>query len=128
LLKLIKLNKHRERFNAATATVTTTITVAPTAAGVRLSGRVVTESGDGIGRAKIMLFGGSLTEPVFAVTDFEGNYSFSDIPAGETYTLSISVKGYKFNQAIIVVNLNEDVTNAHFIGTSSKQRIRTPIE
>jgi hypothetical protein len=104
------------------------VPVGPTAAGVNISGRVATESGQGIGRAKIMLFGGSLSEPVFAVTDSDGNYSFSDVPAGETYTLSISVKGYKFNRAIIVVNLNEDVTDAHFTGTLSKQRIRTPIE
>ncbi len=93
-----------------------------TAAGASLSGRVATESGRGIWRATLVLTGGTLEGPVYAVTDFYGNYNFNDIPAGETYALSVFVKGYKFNQTSIVVNLNEDVTDAHFIGTP-KQRI-----
>jgi len=94
---------------------------APTAAGVSLSGRVATVSGGGIGRAKVILTGGSLTEPVHAVTDSDGNYSFHGIPAGETYVLSVFLKGYKFEQTNIVVNLNEDVTNAHFVGSANKR-------
>jgi hypothetical protein len=95
-----------------------------TAAGVSLSGRVAAESGRGIMRATVMLTGGNLESPVYATTDFEGNYNFSDIPAGETYVLSVFVKGYKFNQTNIVVNLNEDYDKANFIGTP-KQRIGT---
>lgn len=98
------------------------IPAGPSAAGASLSGRVATESGRGIWRATLVLTGGTLEGPVYAVTDFYGNYNFNDIPAGETYALSVFVKGYKFNQTSIVVNLNEDVTDAHFIGTP-KQRI-----
>ena len=102
--------------NNTAADVTTTVTAAPTAAGVNLSGRVATETGRGIWRASIMLSGGSLENPVYAVTDFDGNYKFYDIPAGETYVLSVVVKGYKFNQTSILVNLNEDYDKANFIG------------
>ena len=68
-----------------------------------------------------MLTGGSLEAPVYAVTDYEGNYNFYDIPAGETYVLSVFLKGYKFEQTNVVVNLNEDVTNAHFVGSANKR-------
>jgi hypothetical protein len=112
-----------ETNNTATATVTTTITTAPTAAGVRLSGRVATATGRGIMRATVVLTGGSLEGAVYATTDFEGNYNFSDIPAGETYVLSVFVKGYKFDQTSIFVNLNEDYDKGNFIGTP-KQKIR----
>ncbi len=97
---------------------------APTAANVSLGGRVATESGRGIWRATVVLTGGSLEGPVYVVTDYEGNYKFYDIPAGGTYVLSVFVKGYKFNQTSIVVNLNEDFTEAHFTGTP-KQKIST---
>jgi hypothetical protein len=100
------------------------ILAAPTAAGVSLGGQVSTASGRGIWRATVVLTGGSLEAPVYAVTDYEGNYNFYDIPAGETYVLSVFVKGYKFNQTSIVVNLDDDFTEAHFTGTP-KQKIGT---
>lgn len=88
-----------------------------TAAGVNVSGNVVSQAGKGIWRASVILSGGSLKSPIHATTDFDGNFNFADVPAGETYIISVSVKGFKFDQTDIVVNLSEDFNQAHFVGT-----------
>lgn len=100
-----------------TGTPSPTSATITTAAGVNLSGNVVSEIGKGIWRASVMLSGGSLKSPIYTTTDFDGNFNFADVPAGETYVLSVSVKGYKFDQTNILVNLSEDFNQAHFIGT-----------
>lgn len=94
-----------------------------TAASVNLGGQVLTVAGTGIGRALVTLTGGNLQNPLYAQTDLNGNYNFSDVEVGATYVLTVRAKGFSFTQTNLIINLNEDYTNANFTSTS-KQRIR----
>ncbi|MFN6964587.1 MAG: carboxypeptidase regulatory-like domain-containing protein [Pyrinomonadaceae bacterium] len=65
------------------------------AALVSVSGRVATSSGEGIGRAAVTITNGSnFTRTTY--TSAFGYYRFDDIPAGASYTVSISVGRYTF--------------------------------
>lgn len=58
--------------------------LAPTAATVSVGGRVAMENGVGIANARILLTDSSGATRV-AVSNSFGNFTFNDIPAGETY-------------------------------------------
>lgn len=85
--------------------------IAPTAAGVTVSGRVITPRESG------------LTNALVTITDMEGNartvqtgklgsFRFSDVVAGQTYILSVSSK--RFTYAPQVITVNEDLTEVNF--------------
>lgn len=87
---------------------------APTAASVSISGRALTANAQGVKGAIVILYGGALTEPRFALTNNFGYYSFADVPVGETYILSASHKQHIFNPNTLVLNVNETFENANF--------------
>jgi hypothetical protein len=89
--------------------------LAPTAAGVSVSGQVRTAGGVGIGGATLLLTGGSLTEPLVARTNPFGYYQFDEVPAGGTYLVEISSKRYSFSQPSQVINVQDSVTGVDFI-------------
>ena len=86
----------------------------PSAAGVSLSGRVITSSGLGIAKARITLTGGGLMDPVSVITNPFGYYSLPDVPAGDTYIVTVSTKRYSFAQPSLVVTVNDSVADLDF--------------
>jgi hypothetical protein len=90
--------------------------LAPTAAGATIGGRITSTNGRGIRNVRIMLAGGSLTEPIYATSTSFGYYQFPQVPSGETYVLQILSKKYVFDSSSIVINLTEDLTETNFTG------------
>jgi hypothetical protein len=77
-------------------------TVAPSAASVTVSGRVLTPAGGGLTNARVILIdsqGNSRT----AVSSLAGFYRFADVLVGETYVLTVSSKRYQFDSQIVTV-------------------------
>ena len=85
----------------------------PTAAGVNLGGRVTTISGRGISKAIITMIdvnGGQRT----ALSNFAGNYNFANVPAGETYLLTVTGRRYLFSTEPRVIKALADENNINF--------------
>jgi hypothetical protein len=68
------------------------ISLAPTAAGATISGRVLTNEGYGIGGATVSLSGGDFSQQLRARTNPFGYYTFENIPVGLTYILTVGSK------------------------------------
>ena len=73
--------------------------LAPTAAAVSIGGRVVTDSGRGIARARVTMVDAD-GRMRYALTNPFGYYRFADVPAGATYVFSADAKGYRSVTAI----------------------------
>lgn len=95
--------------------------IPPTAAGVSVGGRVLTGKGQGISRARLTLQGGNMTEPLYAQSNGFGYYRFADVPAGQTYVISVSAKRYQFSNPIQVVNVFEELTDFNFIAEPERK-------
>jgi hypothetical protein len=81
---------------------------------VSVSGRVLTSGGAPIRNAILTLTGGSLTAPrVFQTGNF-GSYVFDDLRGGETYTLRIGAKRYRFAQLSWEIIPLGNITNLDF--------------
>ncbi len=85
--------------------------LAPTAANVSISGRVLTPDGRGLRNAFVILTDASGNSRTVRTTAF-GYYVFEDISAGHTYTFSIRSKHFQF--APRVVNVTEDLSEFDF--------------
>lgn len=86
--------------------------VAPTAAAVSVSGRVLTANGRAVYRAFVRAADQN-GETRTARTNQFGYYRFNDIPAGETYTFSVDSKQYTFTPQ--VVNIQDNISNLNLI-------------
>lgn len=86
------------------------IIAAPTASAVSIGGRVIAGR-RGIARATV-----SLTDSKgvmqFAATNSFGYYRFTNVPAGDTYILTVKSKSYKFNAQ--VVSVTDDLNDLNF--------------
>lgn len=87
----------------------------PTAANANLAGRIVTADGRGISNARVILSASALGEPRVALTNPFGYYTFGDLPAGQTYVVTVGSKSYTFAVPSRVITLNDSVDNADFI-------------
>lgn len=87
--------------------------LAPTAAGVTIGGRVFDYNGRGIFSAQVTI---SDTTGIkrFAITNPFGFYRFPDMPAGQTYILSVNSKVFKFSQSTQILFVGEDLTELNF--------------
>ena len=75
----------------------------PTAAGVSVSGRVMTPKGGGISRASVSITDRQgITRSVR--TNMFGYYSFEDVAAGETYIVNVFSKSYQFTPKVVSVS------------------------
>ncbi|MDQ3802030.1 MAG: carboxypeptidase regulatory-like domain-containing protein, partial [Acidobacteriota bacterium] len=84
--------------------------LAPTAASVSVSGKVLSAAGREISGATVTITD-SRGESRTAITNAFGYYQFEGVQAGETYLLGVRHKRYQFlNQAI---NVNEDLTDVN---------------
>ena len=90
--------------------------LAPSAAGVSVSGQVFNGAGDGtkafgIANAVVTLVDQNGNTQVTRTNSF-GYYKFDDLEVGQTYTFYVSARRYQF--ATQVVNLNNAATNLNF--------------
>lgn len=88
--------------------------LAPTAANVSITGRVLTASGRGITNATVTIYGDTLSEPRTVRTSSFGYYQITDLSAGETYVLEVRGKQFTFPNPTQVVTLTEDLAEINF--------------
>ena len=94
----------------------TSITFAgPTAAGISISGRVVTPTGNPIKDIDLTLTdeNGNVQRTTSSIS---GEYVFEDLPAGTIYTITASGKKHIFNQPTQFFNGTQDYTGIDFVG------------
>lgn len=87
----------------------------PTAASSSIAGMVVTAGGNGIRNATVTISGGNLPEPLTTRTGTFGHYSFTGIPSGGTYIITVSAKRYTFNNPSQIINVQDNIADADFI-------------
>ena len=86
--------------------------LAPTAAGASISGRV-TGSGYGLRGVQLTLSNISTGETRTAVSATFGYYRFDDVPVGVLYSLTVSAKRYSFDPDT-QINLVDELTDVDF--------------
>lgn len=79
-----------------------------------VGGRVVTSSGGGISKAKIVITGVG-GESYTAYTGSFGLYQFDNVPAGGPYTISVSAGRYHFAEAAQVITVKNSLDNVSFV-------------
>ncbi len=89
--------------------------LAPTAASVGISGRIVAAAGNGIKDVRVILVHASSGETRQALTSPFGYYSFGNITVGETYLLTVSSKRYSFDPATRVVTLVDEISDLDWV-------------
>lgn len=82
---------------------------------VSFSGRVLTAGGTPIRNAVMTLTGGNLTVPRVVQTGNFGTYIFDELLAGQTYTLRIGAKRYRFSQLSWEITPQWNIINLDFI-------------
>ncbi|MCD9189456.1 MAG: carboxypeptidase-like regulatory domain-containing protein [Pyrinomonadaceae bacterium] len=88
--------------------------LAPTAAGVAISGRAVTADGKGIKNATVYLTDqeGNIRT---AMTGSFGNYTFENVQSGADYVLTIVGKRVVFNNPTRLLNVQSEISNEDFV-------------
>jgi hypothetical protein len=89
--------------------------MAPTAAGVSISGRVLSEIGRPVGRAQVAITD-SAGNRRMALTSPFGYYKFEDIRAGASYVLEATAKGYEFEPRVF--SAGEDLADVDLTALS----------
>jgi len=91
--------------------------IVPTAANVSVSGKVLTADGQGIRNAAVYLTSpdGSFRT---AQTGTFGVYSFENVPAGQTYTLTVVSRRFTFGNPSQIVSLTDELTDLNFVAAS----------
>lgn len=88
-----------------------------TAASVSVVGRVMTRNGKGIRNVLVRMVDES-GEVRTVLTSAFGYYRFTDVPAGQSYTISVSAKKYTFIQAAQVFSLFGERDDVDFIAAN----------
>jgi hypothetical protein len=88
--------------------------LAPTAAHVVVGGQVKTADGRGI-RSVLVSITFPSGEIRTAVSSSFGYYRFAEIPAGETYIISVTAKRYTFSQPTLVRQILDDTQDLDFV-------------
>lgn len=86
---------------------------APATSGASIEGRVTTPAGQGLRNATVILTDGQGVRRT-AVTSSFGIYSFTNVPTGGSYILTVSSKRYRFAPRTVPVNGN--LTGVDLIG------------
>ncbi|MBK7393686.1 MAG: hypothetical protein IPI64_10365 [Chloracidobacterium sp.] len=97
------------------------VTTAPTAAELSIAGRVVTAEGRGI-RGAFVNVTGTGGDVRNVATGNLGRYIVDGLIAGETYIVTVRSRRFTFAQPTRVITLNDNVTDADFIGSSGTNR------
>ena len=92
------------------------VPLAPTAASVTISGRILTDSGRPISYARI-----SLTAPDgtvrSATSNSFGHFRLSGVEAGNTYVLGVTSRRYIFTNVPMVLAVNDELVDLVIVGT-----------
>ena len=91
---------------------TAKVTLTPTAAGVSLSGRILTSNGSGLRNAIISLTDSQGTSRNITTGAF-GYYRFDEVAVGETYVISVASKRFSF--ASRIVNVVDELNDLDFV-------------
>jgi hypothetical protein len=89
--------------------------LSPSPANVSLAGRVTTAAGAGIRNAAVIVSGGSLTAPLWVQTGTLGWYEAGGLRAGETYTVTVGAKRFRFASPTRIVTLQDNITDFDFV-------------
>ncbi|HSI88652.1 MAG TPA: carboxypeptidase-like regulatory domain-containing protein [Pyrinomonadaceae bacterium] len=106
-----------EEGEAVTCTFVNLVAV-PTAGGVSVSGRVIGTNTFGVGRVELLLYPADGSPPYRAVTNPFGYYSFTGVPVGKAYVLTLGGKGYTFDPASMVLTIGDNIADLDFIAIS----------
>ncbi len=98
----------------------------PTAAGVSVSGRVLTADGRGIRNARVTLDdleGNSRT----VLTGPFGHYRFDQVAVGASYTVTVSAKRFEFAEPSVLISVKDHLTDVdfHAAGLASSMDAKT---
>ncbi len=91
-----------------------TVSMAPTAATVSVSGRVTTAQGRGIRNVVVTMTDSNGNTRTATTTSF-GYYRFEEVAAGETYVFAARGKRFSFEQNTQVLSIMEDTNNINFV-------------
>lgn len=91
--------------------------LAPTAAEVSLSGRVISLNGQGIRGAAITIQGGGLESPRIVTTNTFGHYCLEGLAAGQTYIITVRASKHTFAESTRVVNLYDNLAGVDFVSS-----------
>jgi len=86
---------------------------APTAASVSISGRVTSQSGNGVSGVIVKIQSTRNGQVRTARTSPFGYYRFDEVPAGETYIATASSKRFVFSPKVIY--LSDNLTEVNFV-------------
>jgi hypothetical protein len=85
------------------------------AANGSITGRVLTSTNQGIRNAEVTVSGGGLSQPIYTTTGSFGYYSIPNLPAGQTYTVTVSAKRYSFTPNSRQITVQDDAVNFDFV-------------
>jgi len=88
--------------------------LAPTAARVSISGRVIGVRGESLRNIVVTLEGGDLFTPRTTRTNSFGNFTFEEVTVGEIYTITVKTKRYGFPQDNQIISLMDSVSGIIF--------------
>jgi hypothetical protein len=71
-------------------------------------------NGRSLANVELTLTGGNLEQPIRSRTNAFGFYMFENIPAGQTYVISVGSKSYFFPDPVRVINLDDELTDINF--------------
>ncbi|HCA56513.1 MAG TPA: hypothetical protein DEP46_00865 [Blastocatellia bacterium] len=74
------------------------------------------QSGNGIPHVGVVLSGGSLSQPLTAITNSFGYFNFYDLQTGQTYIVTPDSGRYTFTPNSLVINFTEEFLAANFVG------------
>lgn len=100
-------------FNNGTVDIGAFELLAPTAAGVSLSGSVMDANGRAIRGAVITVQGSDGVARTFATNSF-GHFQAEGLMAGESYVVSVSARRHSFADAVRVVNMQDSISGFDF--------------
>lgn len=86
----------------------------PSAAGVTISGRVLTAEGRGLRGAIIRLTGNDTARPRMVATGVNGTFSFTDVEPGHTYIISVTSRRFGFANPTQVITVNDNIADIVF--------------
>ncbi len=85
----------------------------PTAGEVTVGGRVTTNKGSGVKNVQLTLLGADGKSRT-ALSNADGYFQFTDVPAGDTYIFSAAAKRFQFSQPTIVRTITDDTNDINF--------------
>lgn len=94
-----------------------------TSASAMVSGRVVDANGRSIRNVVITVTDLETGAVSYARTTTFGYYNI-ELPVGESFLLSVSARGYRFEPATKLVTVNESLANVDFVGHSGGKKSR----